>query len=255
MKCNYFKAVYFFVIFAFMATILSAKTEILVSSATSLKDVMSDIKIQYEKNNPNIKITYNFDSPGSLANQIENGAPVDVFISAAKKQIDQLQNKSILLPDSSKAFLKNEIVLITPIDQKDILKLADLEKENITKIAIGEPNSVPAGQYAKETCTTLGLWDKLQPKLIFGKNVRQVLTYVETGNVDAGFVFATDAKVSKHVRTVIQFESNTHSPILYYYAVIKTSSHIDESKEFVNFLNGEESQAIFKQYGFGVVEE
>ena len=221
-----------------------------VSVAASLQEAMEAIEPLYEQQFPEIHIIYNFGSSGSLQHQIEQGAPVDVFISAAPKQMDALEEKSLLLDKTWKNLLKNQIVLITPRANNKVANFQDLTENGVQKIALGHPESVPAGEYAKEVLENLKLYNELISKLVFAKNVRQVLFYVETGNVEGGFVYATDAKISDKVKIVATAPENSHSPIIYPVAVIKSSQYPEAAKAFIQFLLSNSAQAIFEKYGF-----
>jgi molybdate transport system substrate-binding protein len=221
-----------------------------ISAAISLKDALNEIKTEYQKKDPKTTITYNFGSSGSLQQQIEQGAPVDVFISAANKQMDALESKNLLLPGSRQILAKNQLVLITPKTEKIVTSFQDLTKPEIAKIALGEPKSVPAGQYAEEVLKFYKILDQVKSKIIYGKDVRQVLTYVETGNVNAGIVYLTDAKTSSQVRIAATAPRNSHSPIVYPLAILKDSKNPDAAKAFSQFLLSSPSKTIFKKYGF-----
>ncbi|CAA9556407.1 Molybdenum ABC transporter, substrate-binding protein ModA [uncultured Synechococcales cyanobacterium] len=232
----------------------SSTVTLTVSAAASLKDVMQDIQSTYSQEQPQTNITYNFASSGSLQQQIEQGAPVDVFVSAARKQMNALEQKNLLLAGTRKDLLGNEVVLITSGNAK-ILGFADLKRDQVKQVAIAEPKSVPAGQYGQEVLTTLNLFDTLRPKLVFAKDVRQVLSYVETGNVDAGIVYATDAKTSQKVKIVATAPKNSHSPIAYPVAILQDSKQPDAAKKFVDFLSSDQAQATFKQAGFITIHQ
>ncbi|BFM38340.1 molybdate ABC transporter substrate-binding protein [Synechocystis sp. LKSZ1] len=229
---------------------LAQNQALTVSAAISLKDVLNEIKTEYQKKDPKTIITYNFGSSGSLQQQIEQGASVDLFISAANKQMNALESKNMLLPGSRKIFTRNQIVLITPKTENRIQKFSDLTKPSVTKIAIGEPKSVPAGQYGEEAFKFYKILDKVQPKLIYGKDVRQVLTYVETGNVDAGLVYLTDAKTSNQVKVVATAPPNSHTPIVYLLAILKESKNTNSAQAFGEFLTSTQAKNILKKYGF-----
>lgn len=222
-----------------------------VSAASSLTDAMNEVAKLYQQQKPEVDITYNFASSGSLQQQIQQGAPVDVFISAAAKQMDALQDKQLLLKDTRTNLLQNQVVLIAPADTNSVNDFADLD--NVEKISIGEPESVPAGKYAKETLTALNLYTKVEPKTVLAKNVRQVLTYVETGNVDAGLVYATDAQQSK-AKVVALAPERSHAPVIYPVAVIKDSQELSAAREFVQFLASDEAGEVFERYGFARIE-
>ncbi len=221
-----------------------------VSVASSVQDAMKAVQPLYQQENPNVEIIYNFGSSGSLQQQIEQGAPTDVFISAAPKQMNALQEKDLLLTETRKNLLENNVVLVTPKDSEELVTFETLPTAKLDKIALGEPDSVPAGQYGKEVLTSLKSYDKLTPKLVYGKDVRQVLFYVETGNVDAGIVYGTDAKISDKVTVIATAPKGSHSPIVYPVAVVKESKNPEEAKKFVNFLLEEKAQAVFEDYGF-----
>jgi len=229
--------------------------EITVSASASLQDAMKAIAPLYTQEQANVIITYNFGSSGSLQQQIEQGAPVDVFLSAAPKQMNALQEKDLLLTDTRKDLLKNSIVLVTPKDKTDISNFKGLTTDKVSKVAIGDPESVPAGQYGKEVLTSLNLYKPIQDKLVFAKDVRQVLSYVETGNVEAGLVYATDANVSDNVKVVATASETSHAPIIYPVAVLKESKYPDSAKAFVQFLSTEPAKAVFEEYGFSLASD
>jgi molybdate transport system substrate-binding protein len=226
-------------------------SQIIVSAAASLSDVMAAIQPLYAQQNPDTQLVYNFGSSGSLQQQIEQGAPVDVFISAAPKQMDALAQKGLLLQGTRKNLLTNSMVLIVPKGQTRISSFEDLTNNEIQRIAIGEPDSVPAGRYAKEVLTSLNVFETLQSSIIYAKDVRQVLNYVETGNVDAGIVYQTDAKISTQVDTVATAPTSSHSPIVYPIAIMKDSKNSEIAQGFVTFVSGDTAKPIFEQFGFG----
>lgn len=236
-------------------TAKESQVTLIVSVAASLQDAMKPIAEEYSQQKPDVKINYNFGSSGSLQQQIELGASADIFISASPQQMNELESKNLLLINSRKSLLTNQVVLITYPQQNNISKFEDLTNNQVTKIAIGEPESVPAGQYAKEVLTSLNLYKSIENKLIFAKDVRQVLSYVETGNVDAGIVYATDAKLSNKIKEIIIAPDNTHSPIIYPIAILKNSKNIDFAQSFIDFLFSDTSKNIFKNYGFTLVSE
>lgn len=221
-----------------------------ISAAASLKDSMEEIKKLYAEEKSNVTITYNFGASGTLEQQIEQGAPVDVFISAATQQMDELKNKGLLINDTDKNLLENNVVLIVPKDSSTVKGFSDLATDKVKKIALGEPKSVPVGQYSQDILTYLNIMDKVEPKAVFGKDVREVLTWVETGNVDAGIVYSTDVKVSNKVKVVATAPENSHKPVVYPVAVLKDSKNVQEAKDFAKFLSGDKAKAVFEKYGF-----
>lgn len=176
-----------------------------------------------------------------------------MFFSAATKQMNDLQQANLLINETRRNLLTNRLVLITPKNGVVLSDFKQLTDRKIQKIAIGEPKSVPVGQYTQEMLTKIGLWQQIQPKLVLGNNVRQVLTFVESGNVDAGIVYTTDAKASSKVAVRATAAENLHSPIVYPAAVMRSSRHPDAAKKFVEFLAGDRAKIVFLKYGFGIV--
>ncbi|MEH2128399.1 molybdate ABC transporter substrate-binding protein [Nostoc sp.] len=230
--------------------IAQSNTSILVSAAASLKEALEEIKPLYQQSKSNINISYNFGASGALQQQIEQGAPADIFISAGKKQVDALEQKGLLLPGSRTNLANNRLVLIVAQDVVGINSFYNLTDSKIKKIAIGEPRSVPAGQYGEQVLKKLKLYDRLKSKFVFANNVRQVLAAVESGNAEAGLVYATDAKISNKVKVVVTADDKFHSPIVYPVAIIKSSKNPSAAKEFVQFLSGSEVKTVLRKYGF-----
>lgn len=226
----------------------AVKKELVISAAASLKNTMVEIEKVYEENNPGINLTFNFGSSGSLQKQIEQGAPADIFLSAGKSQMDALEQKNLLLKDTRVNFLANKLVLIVGINNKEVNSFEDLAQ--IKQISIGTPESVPAGKYAKEALINMKLWDLLQPKFVLAKDVTQVLTYVESENVDAGMLYGSDAQSSEKVRVVADAPADSHSPIVYPGAIIAATQNPSEAQAFMAFITSPEAQNIFAQYGF-----
>ncbi|WP_066306504.1 molybdate ABC transporter substrate-binding protein [Bacillus sp. FJAT-29814] len=225
------------------------KVELTISAAASLQEALNEIKVDFEKEHPNIKINYNFGASGALQQQIAQGAPVDLFFSAAEDKFDQLVRDGLIDKENGVDLVGNELVLVVPKGStKGIKTLADITK--VDKISLGTPESVPAGKYAKQTLENLKVWETIESKVIYAKDVRQVLTYVETGNVDAGIVYKTDALMSKKVELVATAGENTHEPIIYPVGVIKESARPKEAQLFFDYLQNEKSMAILKKYGF-----
>ncbi|SHF97062.1 molybdate ABC transporter substrate-binding protein [Ornithinibacillus halophilus] len=224
-----------------------------ISAATSLSGVLEEIIPLLEQVYPDTTITVNLGSSGKLAQQIEQGAPTDIFLSADQQYMDQLENKQLILPDSRTNFASNSLVLIgsseTSYALDDLNYLLSIDEN---QIAIGNPNSVPAGKYAKEALENKDLWrlDNLQSQLVFAKDVRQVLTYVSSGNAGLGFVYKSDLNRDESVKTILSIDESLHSPIIYPAAVVSTTSHPDIAKEMTKFLTSSEVQQILDKYGF-----
>lgn len=226
------------------------QVSITVSAAASLTEAMEEIKKLYAEENPNTEITYTFGSSGSLQQQIEQGAPVDVFMSAATKQMDALREKELMTEDTVKNLLLNRVVLIEKKDAGLVNDFKDLADGRVKKIALGEPKSVPVGQYAEEIINFLDIKDKVEPKSVYGRDVKEVLTWVETGNVDVGVVYETDAEVSEKVSIVAYAPENSHKPVVYPVGVVKATKNADAAKEFIEFLSGDKAMAAFEKIGF-----
>ena len=226
--------------------------KLLVSAAASLRESLQEIQLLYPQNKQNINLSHNFGASGALQQQIENGAPADVFISAGKKQMDVLQEKGLILSDTRRNLLTNRLVLIVPINSSEVSNFRQLTNAKVKRIAVGEPRSVPAGQYAEQVFINLGILQQIKPKFVLGNNVRQVLAAVESGNVDAGVVYATDARTSQQVKQVATAAENLHSPIVYPVAVLKNSKNISAAKEYIQFLFSNQARTLFQKYGFGI---
>lgn len=221
-----------------------------ISAAASLKDSLEEVKKTYEAESSNISLTINYGSSGALQQQIEQGADVDMFLSAAPKQMNALENSNLILKDSRKDLLLNDVVLVVHKDNSTISSFNDLTLDKASHIALGEPKSVPVGEYAEEVLKSLGILDVIKSKAVYGKDVKEVLNWVETGNADAGIVYATDAKVSTKVKIIATASSDSHKPVTYPIAIIKASKKIDAAKEFMNFLTSEKAKNTFEKYGF-----
>ncbi len=235
-------------------SVVQANANLLVSAAASLKDALEEVKPLYRQTKSNVNITYNFGASGALQQQIENGAPADIFVSAAQKQMDALESKNLIFKDTRRNLLTNSLVLIVPNNSSSITNFTQLTGSNVKKIAIGEPKSVPVGQYTEEVFTKLGILEQVRPKFVLGNNVRQVLAAVESGNVDAGVVYTTDAKTSNQVKVVATAAENFHSKIVYPIAVLKTSKNASAARKYVDFLSNNQAKTVFEKYGFGTVQ-
>jgi molybdate transport system substrate-binding protein len=229
---------------------------ITVSAAISLKDALDELGPifqvqQHRKNGGNgTAVTYNYGGSGTLARQIEQGAPVDVFFSAAEKQMDELAAQDLIVADTRYDLVGNALVLIAPVQSTALHNFQDLTGSVVKTIALGETSTVPAGMYARQTLEHLGLFAALEKKVVYAKDVRAVLTYVETGNADAGLVYQTDANTSPKVRVVAIAPADSHDPILYPAAVLRDSKNKPAARAFVEFLQGPDARAVFQKYGF-----
>ena len=228
------------------------ETEILVAAAASLKNAYEDKLIpMFEDANPGVTVKGTYDSSGKLQTQIEEGLDADVFMSAAKKQMTALDEKGMIVSDTITDLLENKIVLIVPTgNEKKLEKFEDIEKAD--SIALGDPASVPAGQYSEEALTNLGIWDKIQDKVSFGTNVTEVLNQVAAASADAGIVYATDAaSMADKVEVVAEApEGSLSKKVIYPVAVVKGTAHEEVAKEFVAFLQTDKAITVFEDYGF-----
>lgn len=221
-----------------------------VSAAVPLTEVMGEIQELYKRKKPNVTITYNFQSSGFLRHQIEQGVPVDIYISGGTQPMDILQAKGLLIPETRKDIVTNSIVLIAPKDSTTPSNFQDLASERVKTVALGDPEYVAAGKYAEEVLTHLKLFDRVKPKAIFAQeSIRQVLRYVETGSADAGIVYASEVRLSDGVRIVATAPENSHSPILFTAAVLKGCKNIPEAQDFLQFMFSDRAGTIFEKYG------
>ncbi|WP_321430055.1 molybdate ABC transporter substrate-binding protein [uncultured Methanolobus sp.] len=226
-------------------------TSITVSAAASLTEAFTELENAFEDENPDIDVNYNFAGSGTLRMQIEGGAPIDVFASASQSHMNILSNQSLIVEDSRQDFASNSVVLITPIDSTlGITEAEDLLSDDVTTISIGNPETAPVGKYTVEALEEAGLWDELESRTLLADDVKQVLVYVERGEVDAGFVYSTDAATADEGTIEVKATIPTVTPISYPIAVVAGSEHQDESQTFVDFVTSDEGMAILKSYGF-----
>ncbi len=223
-----------------------------VSAATSIKDAVTEIGKGFTAARPGVTLLYNWGSSGELQKQIEAGGPIDLFISAALVQMDELEKRKLIVPGTRRVFARNLLTVIKPADSRvDIAKPADLADPRVARIVVGNPRTVPAGQYAEESLRALGLWDRLQPKLIFAENVRQALEYVARGEADAGFVYTTDAALrGQAVKEAFRPAEDTYRPIAYPAAVVAGTRQLALAQALVELLLGREGQAVLGRFGF-----
>lgn len=227
------------------------KKTLTIAAAASLTDVTKDIAKRYKEKEPNVNLNFSYGSSGALQTQIEEGAEVDVFLSASQKQMDALSKKNLVNRTSKTDLLENKLVLIVPKGSKaSIRSFEDLTKSSVKKIALGEPKAVPAGQYSEGVFQKLGILDKIKSKANYGSDVRQVLTWVESGEVDCGVVYMTDAKISDKVTVVCEAPEKAADPVIYPAAVLKESRHQDEAQKFVDYLKTDKTLKLFESYGF-----
>ena len=223
-----------------------------LSVAVSLKGVTEELGRSFMAAHPGVTLRYNFGASGDLQKQIEAGAPIDVFLSAAQRQMDELEKQNLIVSASRRAFARNVLTVIKPADSRvDIAKPADLLDARVGRIVIGSPKTVPAGQYAEESLRALGLWDRLQPKLVFAENVRQALDYVARGEVDAGFVYTTDAATrAQGVKEAFRPPDDSYRPVIYPGAVVAASKQPALGQAFLDLLGSPQGRAVLSRFGF-----
>jgi molybdate transport system substrate-binding protein len=233
--------------------VASPQITLTVAAAASLTDAFKAMKTSYEAQHLNVTVKFSFAASGVLQKQIEEGAPIDVFASAGKKQMDALERQNLLVLQTKKTFAQNQLVVVAIASQTPWLtKFSDLGDRRLQRLAIGNPTTVPAGEYAKAALEAANLYTPLQQqqKLVLGENVRQVLAYVEQGNVDAAIVYATDAATSQKVQVAIPIPADASLPIRYPIAVIKQSHSPQQAQDFINFVTSSQGQQILQKYGF-----
>jgi len=228
--------------------------EIIVSAAASLTDVLKEISAGYQSKSKNT-VRFNFGPSSGLARQIEEGAPADIFFSADLPQMEALQKKNLIEPGTQKNLLSNQLVIIVPADSKlAISSPKDLFKAEVKKIALAEPSSVPVGVYSSKYLTDEGLWEQVKPKIVPVQDVRATLASVESGNVEAGFVYKTDAAISNKVKIAYEVPIEKGPKITYPVAIVKESKKKDAARDFMNFMLSPASKALFKKFGFVVID-
>jgi len=243
-----------FLVFLLFGESVARAEEILVAAAASLTDVLKELSAAYQSKTKNT-VNFNFGPSNGLARQIEEGAPADMFFSADLAQMDNLDKNGRLEPGTRKNLLSNQLVIIVPADSKlAISSPKDLLKADVKIIALAEPTSVPVGVYSSKYLTDEGLWDQIKPKVVPVQDVRATLASVESGNVEAGFVYKTDAAISKKVKIVYEVPIDKGPKIIYPVAVIKESKKKDAARDFMNYVLSPAAKDTFKKYGFVVLD-
>ena len=259
MKRSWLCAPLFFFLLAILGTNLSSAEpamEITVSAAISLKNAFEEIGKVFEEKRPGTKARFNFGASGDLARQIEVGAPVDVFASAAQKDMDVIDQKGLITSGTRMNFAGNNVVLVkSSMSQIRMELFEDLRKPEVKKIVIGNPKSVPAGRYAEEVLKYLNLWEVVKDKLVLAEHVRQELDYVARNEVDAALVYSTEAMIRpKEVRIATKAPDRSHQPILYPIGIVKESKNQSLAKEFIALVLSTEVKNLLKKYGFETVK-
>ncbi len=227
------------------------RTGPMVAAALSVKSAFEEVANLYEAAHPGERVLFNFAASGVLQRQIEGGAPVDVFASASSREMDELDRKGLLAPGTRTAFARNGMVLIVPGGSKlDITGFADLGRDTVRRIVIGNPATVPAGKYADEVLRSFDLVNVVREKLVFAENVRQAVEYTLRGEVDAGIVFATDAMKIPGITVAAAAPSSSHAPALYHAAVTKSAKDAAAARAFLEVLRSPAGRSVLRQRGF-----
>ncbi|WP_431101049.1 molybdate ABC transporter substrate-binding protein [Roseateles noduli] len=235
---------------ALMAAGLAHAADVTVSAAASLTNAFKELAPAFEAAHPGTKVQFNFAASDALLAQITKGAPVDVFASADQETMDKAQQQKLLVDGTRRNFVTNALVVVTPAENGVALKtLADLQQPGVKRIAIGKPEGVPAGRYAKGALEKAKLWRTVEPKAVYAQNVRQALDYVSRGETEAGFVYATDALVLKD-KVRILFSVPTETPISYPIAITNGGMNAQGGRQFLDFVASAAGQAVLARHGF-----
>lgn len=229
-----------------------AGQELIVSVAVSIKDAVEAVGREFAASRPGVVVRYNVGASGALQKQIEAGAPIDVFVSAAARPMDELDRRHLIDGATRRTFARNLLVVVQPTGGAFVLaRPGDLLDSRVHRVAVGNPQTVPAGQYAEESLRALGLWDRLVPRLVFAENVRQALEYVARGEVDAGIVYATDHRGrTDGLGQAFPLPEQTYRPITYPAAVLRDARQPDAARAFVERLASPDGQRVLAGFGF-----
>ena len=231
----------------------AASAKVTVFAAASMTDALQQVAKDYAKQNPKNEVVFSFASSSTLAKQIEEGAPADIFVSASNKWMKYLSEKDLTVKETEKVLVGNDLVLIAPVksavNSVDIAKGEWINALKDSYLSVGDPAHVPAGQYAEEALTKLNLWDKVQDRLARAKDVRGALALVERAEAPYGIVYSTDAKISQQVKTVAVFPADSHKPVVYPVSILKDHDNTD-SRDFLKYLESDAAKKVLVGYGF-----
>lgn len=249
------KGFFLFILITLALTFPARAQEITVSAAISLKDAFTELGKGFEVRVKGARVQFNFGASGDLVRQIVAGAPVDVFASAGQKEMDELEQKGFTSPGTRVNFAGNTVVLAVPLGSTSRLKaFSDLTRKEIKKIAIGNPQTVPAGRYAEQVFNKLNLWEPLKEKLIFAENVRQILDYVARGEVDAGLIYGTDALIrGRGLKKIIQAPDDSHQPVVYPMAAVKSGKQEGLARAFIAWVLSADGKRFLERSGFKIL--
>jgi molybdate transport system substrate-binding protein len=242
----------FSLLFVFMAGACLHAADLTVFAAASLTDSLKEAGAAWEKQSGD-KVTFDFDASSTLARQIEAGAPADIFFSADEAKMDSLEQGGHILKGTRRSLLGNSLVVVIPADSSMVINsLADLAGDKVKRLALADPKAVPAGVYSRQTLEKLKLWDQVRPKVVPTQNVRAALAAVESGDVEAGMVFKTDAAISKKVKVAFVVPSTDAPDISYPMAVVNDTKQPEAARKFLAYLGSDDASAMFEKYGFVV---
>lgn len=231
----------------------AASAKVTVFAAASMTDALQQVAKDYAKQNPKNEVVFSFASSSTLAKQIEEGAPADIFVSASNKWMKYLSEKDLTVKETEKVLVGNDLVLIAPaksaVNSLDIAKAEWINALKDSYLSVGDPAHVPAGQYAEEALTKLNLWDKVQDRLARAKDVRGALALVERAEAPYGIVYSTDAKISQQVKTVAVFPADSHKPVVYPVSILKDHDNTD-ARDFLKYLESDAAKKVLVGYGF-----
>lgn len=233
-------------------TSADSSNELFISAASSLTDAMLAVEKEFQKTHPAMELVFNFGSSGKLRNQIQQGAPVDLFLSASAKDMEILQQEDLVNKQDIRNFAENRLVLASA-EKLPETDLTELLSTSGKMIAVGEPESVPVGSYTKEALSQIGLWEPLEGNLIFAKDARQVLSYIESGNARIGIIYSSDASISSSIETIIDLPQEGVD-IVYPAGIVSGSENKEAAEDFLDFLTSEEGQKMLENYGFSSVK-
>lgn len=223
--------------------------ELLVSTASSLTEVMEKMEAEFQKIEPDIELSFNYGSSSKLRSQIEQGAPADLFLSASEKDMDILQSQQLIETDSVVPFAENRLVLASLGEFPETADFSEVITKTKETIAVGEPDSVPLGDYTRQALNSQDLWQKLEGRLIYAKDARQVVTYIESGNAELGIIYSSDAVISREITDTLEVPGQTDR-VVYPGAVVAASQKQQAAADFLDFVTGPKGQAILEEYGF-----
>ncbi|GAA0437128.1 molybdate ABC transporter substrate-binding protein [Lentibacillus halophilus] len=229
-------------------------SEVVVSASSSLSDVLGDLADAFQEEHPDAALSFHYGASSKLADQISNGSPVDVFLSAGQQPIEQLTGQNLLTTDTEMDFARNRLILASSKQESfPATSIKQLPELNIKQIAMGNPENIAAGKYATQALKKSGVWETIKETIVYTNEGGRSLTYVESGNMEAGFIYSSDLQRSELIQNVFTIDDDLHAPIIYTGAVITSSKDKQTAKAFVSFLQTDKARSILKNHGFSGV--